>query len=503
MPAINPLAQFVLSYWPLILFLLLLADAAYLRHLHPLSKVPGPYIASVTRFWQLAVFLQGRQHWVFIDLHRRYGPIVRIGPNSVIIQDSAHFSEYFNWDKSPWWLAFRGSIHDIPHGNELDIEKHKVKKRNVMGAYTISAVVKNELKMDGHISELMSQFARRANTIFDFAPWAQWAAFDIAMEMVFSSPAGFVKAGYDVDDLCKSIRELLTSANISATFPIIAKIVYLPFVFPYLGPKPTDKTGPGRCHKYAYDQVRKRFSSDEPHSDILQWIIDHEDKSGERLSYAMLEQEALSPVFAGSDSTAMLLRVMTLQIATNPRVYAKLMAQIDAADHAGHLSDIPQYGELRQHVPYLDSLLRESLRIYPIVGSPIYRSVPSSGVTIDGHFIPGGTDLGISQWAVARNRAIFGDDADLFRPERWTDDVSLEAKKKRDSGDVFFGGGPTMCTGRNVAQLEAWKIITELFRRFDIQVVNSTKPWEEVNRLAMMSWDFFVRMTPREKPAKV
>ena len=492
------LLQLAKSYWPVALALLFVADTLYLRYIHPLRKVPGPFLASVTRFWQLTIFLQGRQHWVYIDLHKRYGPVVRVGPDSVIFNSSAHINEYFKYSKSPWWLAFRGSVYDIPHGSELDVEKHKVKKRNVMGAYSVSAVVQNEAKMDIHISNLMSQFGRLADTNFDFAPWCQWFAFDVVMDMVFSDPVGFIKAGYDVDGLCKSLHELLVGANISATFPVIAKIVYLPWVFPYLGPQPTDKKGPGRIHKFAYDQVRKRFSSSEAHSDILQWIIDHEDKSGDRLSQAMLEQESLAPVFAGSDSTAAVLRVMTLHVATNPRIHAKLMSQIDVADAAGHLSEIPRYDELKQHVPYLDALLKESLRIYPIVGSPLYRSVPAGGVTIEKYFLPAGTDIGISQWAVARNKDIFGDDADVFRPERWTDEVSPEEKKTRDTGDVFFGGGSMMCTGRNVAQLEVWKIVTQIFRTFDVQVVDSTKPWEEINQLAMFQWNFWVRLTPRK-----
>ena len=270
--------------------------------------------------------------------------------------------------------------------------------------------------------------------------------------------------------------------------------------FQLIGPKPTDKTGPGRIYKYAYDQVRKRFSSAEPHSDLLQWIIDHEDKSGDRLGYGMLEQEALNPVFAGSDSVGALLRIMILYTATTPRVLNELLRQIHAADSVGRLSEMPKYEELRQHVPYLEAIMKESLRMYPIVGSPLFRSAPPGGVTIEGHYLPVGTDVAISQWAISRNKAIFGEDADIFRPERWTEELSPEERRVRDIGDVYFSSGYTLCTGRNIALIELNKIIGQLFRQFEVQVADPAHPWKDLNRLAMLQWDFFVTLTSRKAP---
>jgi cytochrome P450 len=366
-----------------------------------------------------------------------------------------------------------------------------------MGAYSVSAVLKNEFKMDGHISDFMAQLHRQAGTIFDFAPWCQYFAFDVVMDMVFSSPAGFLKAGRDVDNIIASLRQLIGGVTVLSAFPLVTKIVQLPWLFKYLGPKPTDRSGPGLVHKFAYDQVRKRFDSNETHSDVLQWIIDHEDKSGKRLTYGMLEQESLGPVFAGSDSTATVLRFLTLSIASNSRIYAKLMGQIEAAEAAGQLSDVASYDEIRNYVPYMDSLVREALRCYPVIGGPSFRSVPVDGYRIGGHFLPGGTEFGISHWAVSRNKAIFGDECDSFYPERWSDIVSPEEKKKRDAGDIFFSGGPMICTGRNIATMELWKVVLELFRRFEVQIVDSVKPWDETNYLAMVHWNFWVKMTPR------
>ena len=122
-------------------------------------------------------------------------------------------------------------MDNIAHSQDLNPEPHKAKKRNVAGAYSMPVVLKNESKIDTHVSELMEQFKRQEGGVFDIAPWTQFAAFDIAMDMAFSEPVGFIRSGYDVDNLIRSLHQLLVGANVTATFPIIADIVYTPFVF--------------------------------------------------------------------------------------------------------------------------------------------------------------------------------------------------------------------------------------------------------------------------------
>lgn len=49
---------------------------------HPLAKYPGPVLAKVSRCWFAHVALKGKQHLVLVELHNRYGDIVRIGESS-------------------------------------------------------------------------------------------------------------------------------------------------------------------------------------------------------------------------------------------------------------------------------------------------------------------------------------------------------------------------------------------------------------------------------------
>jgi hypothetical protein len=63
--------------------------------------------------------------------------------------------------------------------------------------------------------------------------------------MTFSSPAGFLKQGLDVDGLLASLQALFNIAQVAGTYTLIMKILHLPWINPVLAPQPTDKSGPG------------------------------------------------------------------------------------------------------------------------------------------------------------------------------------------------------------------------------------------------------------------
>lgn len=67
--------------------------------------------------------------------------------------------------------------------------------------------------------------------------------------------------------------------------------------------------------------------------------------------------------------------------------------------------------------------------MHPTVGSPFDRVVPKGGAVLNGQFIPGGTDIGITGWVTQRDKAVFGEDADFFRPERWIEVDEVQVRR--------------------------------------------------------------------------
>jgi cytochrome P450 len=70
---------------------------------------------------------------------------------------------------------------------------------------------------------------------------------------------------------------------------------------------------------------------------------------------------------------------------------------------------------------------------------PLYRVVPEPGVHFDGHFLPAGTEVCMSQWAIARNLQVWGSDIDVFRQERWTEDRDPTSVTPRRQGGASSG----------------------------------------------------------------
>lgn len=81
---------------------------------------------------------------------------------------------------------------------------------------------------------------------------------------------------------------------------------------------------------------------------------------------------------------------------------------------------------------------------------------------INGLFIPGGTSIGYDAFGIFRSKEIFGQDADIFRPERWLEDTPESIKELERTLDLVFSFGRYQCLGRNVAMMELNKVFVEV-----------------------------------------
>jgi len=163
-------------------------------------------------------------------------------------------------------------------------------------------------------------------------------------------------------------------------------------------------------------------------------------------------------------------------------------------------------------------VIYEGLRINIPFSGLVSKEVPPEGDTINGQFIPGGTRIGQNFLAVQRSKDIFGDDADLFRPERWLDIDEAQSTQWRHHVELVFGSGRWGCSGKPVAFIELNKIYVEvspfpgmggyerarligfkrkLLRRFDMQLIFPTKPIETVNKNLFFQKNMWVRVTER------
>lgn len=153
-------------------------------------------------------------------------------------------------------------------------------------------------------------------------------------------------------------------------------------------------------------------------------------------------------------------------LAQRPEVQDRLLDEIRSA---GAGEGDPTHSAL-QGMPYLTSVVYESLRMLPPIGQLINRRAAEDVLLGDGVFIPKGTYLGYHCYSTNRDAESWGPDADRFRPERWgetMEDIQRFYRQRRTRAEfVTFHGGNRACLGERFATLELKVTLFALTQRF-------------------------------------
>lgn len=73
--------------------------------------------------------------------------------------------------------------------------------------------------------------------------------------------------------------------------------------------------------------------------------------------------------------------------------------------------------------------MKEAMRCHPGVSFPLERVVPEAGAVLCGVHLEAGTIVGINPAVIHHDKSIFGEDAAVFRPERWLESSKEELKR--------------------------------------------------------------------------
>lgn len=200
--------------------------------------------------------------------------------------------------------------------------------------------------------------------------------------------------------------------------------------------------------------------------------------------------------FAGSDTTATAIRGILLYIITSPPVYTRLISEIRAAYKNQSQSELASYA-IARNLPYLHACIKEGLRLFPPVTALRQRVTPPEGDILGGIHVPGGVDIVVNIRGLLRHEATFGTDADMFRPERWLETTQPQLRQMERVHELLFNMGTTRCLGLSLAMMIMHKFFAEVFRRWDIAIVNPTRPWDSRCHGVFQQKYLFVRITSR------
>lgn len=180
---------------------------------------------------------------------------------------------------------------------------------------------------------------------------------------------------------------------------------------------------------------------------------------GKPLSRHDIEAEVLILLLAGADTTGTSFSSTLTDILSSPADYSRMMMEIDVGFATGNLSQpIPAAAEVTEHCPFYVACIKESLRLNP--ASPVLfpREVTADQppLIIDDKVIPIGTEMTCSPYITNRDKDIYGEDANMYRPERWLEN-SGEKAKLFDKYNFTWGYGSRICLGKDLAMMELMK----------------------------------------------
>jgi cytochrome P450 len=115
-----------------------------------------------------------------------------------------------------------------------------------------------------------------------------------------------------------------------------------------------------------------------------------------------------------------------------------------------------------QSMPYLQAVIKEAMRLYPPLTALAFKTVPPEGDTISGYYLPAGTQVGQNIYGILRDVDFWGQDANIFLPERWCDLDRVRGMEMESVLDLTFGWGKYKCLGRRLALAEVNKFLVEV-----------------------------------------
>ncbi|KAI7493665.1 hypothetical protein KC367_g8477 [Hortaea werneckii] len=462
------------------LLIYLLALAVHRLYLRPLAKaqIPGPKLGALTKFYEAyyEIVKRGRLAFKLDDLHGRYGPIIRITPDEVHIKDSSFRDELFV--KQP--KASRYSSTASRFGNDdsmfsvADAGYHRMLRAplNPLAIIDQQSLVQEKcntmlegmtrLKYIGTVFKVTDAFAAFAGDVI-----SQYS-FGFSYGQVNNYETGWPQNFHDaylslgafghvavqnpwVNNLLKAIPERL----VLRMDPSLGQMLQLQKDF-----------------IATIDDIKESAKSPEQKSPLrtmFHALLDSELPEYTKTT-TRLEHEAQTVIGGGIVTTAWALTQSVFYILNDPAVYKRLTDELHQAIPDANSSDAFAYEKL-ERLPYLTGCVKEGIRFSYGISGRLPR-VLHEPTQYREYTIPAGTAIAMSIRDVNFDEAIY-DEPRNFKPERWTavdrpataaDGSSLE------SHFVTFGKRARMCLGINLAYMELYIVLAQVFRRLVLEL---------------------------------
>ncbi|XP_061770171.1 cytochrome P450 3A30-like isoform X4 [Nerophis ophidion] len=331
-----------------------------------------------------------------------------------------------------------------------------------------------------HSANLVSSMKKKAdkNEALDLKEFFGPYSMDVVTSTSFS---------VDIDSLSNPADPFVTNIKKMTKFNLFHPLFLALAFFPFLGPifeKLELSFFPASVTEFFYAALQKikvsrENSEQSSRVDFLQLMIDSQRSAGgdKGLSDHEILSQAMIFIFAGYETSSSTLGFLAYNLATNPHVMKRLQEEVDATfPKQGPV----QYQELMQ-MDYLDSVINESLRLYPIL--PRLDRVAKATMEINGQVIHKGMVVMVPVWCLHRDPE-YWPQPEEFKPERF----SRENKASIDPYTYMpFGMGPRNCIGMRFALLTMKLALVEILQRYSFCVCEETQVPIELDLSGLLS----------------
>ncbi|KAJ5648686.1 cytochrome P450 [Penicillium lividum] len=467
-----------------------LGYALYNFFLHPLRRYPGPKLWAISRIPYSICYMSGKAHKRILELHEKYGDIVRIAPNELIFCYPEAFNDIMGHRKQG--EEENGKDQDFWKEDSITLtgsngQNHRRVRRILSHAFSAKAMAEQEPLIKGYVELLIEKLkiAVAGDESQEMTSWYNWTTFDIIGDLAYADPFGCLQtSSYHpwVKLIFKHIKGLAINNSV-AKFPFAQSLLKL------MMPKEVAKDIRAH-HEFNQAKVAKRLSLKDPRPDFMQSMINAREKN--LISQEEIVANSHLLIVGGSETTATVLSGATYLLACHKEVQERLHQEIKTRFANQDEIDLLSV----QTLDYMMAVLKEVMRIYPAVPSAIPRITPPRGTTIRGEYVPGNTVLGIWPWPMFHHPKHFAE-PEIFAPERWLGDQKFEHDERMALQP--FSVGARDCIGKNLAYAEMRLILAKMVWNFEMELDPRSEKWLERNVMSFL-WDkppLHIRLTPR------
>lgn len=506
--AIQALLSLLPTHAPIVIVVLISTFVYFLLRVlyrlspfHPLSHIPGPLVPRTTSLYLTRLAWIGNECTTIHDLHQRYGPILRTGPNSVDVADGDALSDIYSAKGGFRKADFYGNFDIDGHKSifsELVPELRAVRAKAVIGMFSTASLRNGKNVLEGLVADFvgkcenLADWSRRTGKPVNLLDLTRGLACDAVTGYLFGRAYGGVGEEKKPDSGDDELG-MMSAGGMVDLFVAVGRFWYLPaWAFKWVdwfdgkfGEGSSKEVGASIDLVDAFvagvvEDARKALEEEKSGLGAAVNGISVDSYPARLLSAGISISETRAQckdlIFAGTDSTGMNLATIIFHLVKNPPILANVEHELAEAKEKGQDTDLIEI----QALPWLRGTVKEGLRLSMANPSRLTRVVPDQGWIFKGVKFPAGTEVSCTPFELHLNPAVFEDPLD-FNPSRWIDEGPMSKEMERDA--IPFGLGPRQCIARNLATAELYLAVKELV---ESGVLKGAKPVAE--KIEILEW---------------